>query len=47
MMPNSAADGCAGHAVVTRYVTDHAPHDGAFDTAMGTRNDRQRRSRNR
>jgi hypothetical protein len=47
MMPNSAAHGCAGHAMVTRYVTDYAPHDGAFYTAMGTGNDRKRRSRNR
>jgi len=47
MMPDSATHSCAGQAMATRYVTDHAPDDGAFNTTMGVGNDRWRRSRNR
>ena len=47
MTPNSAPHGCADHAVVTCHVANHAPDDGAFNTAMGVGNDRQRRSGNR
>jgi hypothetical protein len=47
MMPNRATDCGTGHPMMSCYVTDHAPDDGAFNTAMGVGNDRQRRRINR
>jgi hypothetical protein len=47
MMPNRATHSRAGQAMTTRHVSDHAPDDGAFGTAMGACNDRQRSGKNR
>ena len=41
VMANDAADRRAGHRMMTRHVTHHAPDRGTFDAAVSTSGDRK------